>query len=109
MTFTCAVARQWSVQALEWSCGRLCAVRTRHVENLSVNEVASRVETFVTMGKPSPLTPSGKGLEVRYDTHPNDLVKGEPATLTFRMDSPHPSSMSASTLAQHVTATAHNK
>ena len=57
-----------------------------NAEKLSVNEVASRVETFVTMGAPTPLALSGRGLEVRYDTHPNDLVKSEPATLTFLKD-----------------------
>ena len=54
-----------------------------NAEKLSVNEVASRVETFVTMGAPTPLKLSGEGLEVRYDTHPNDLVTSAPATLTF--------------------------
>lgn len=69
-----------------------------NAENLSVNEVASRVETFVTMGKPTPLTPSGKGLEVRYDTHPNYLVKGEPATLTFLQDGQPASKLKVSIL-----------
>lgn len=59
----------------------------RHVpanaDKLSVNQVASRVETFVTMGKPSTITPTGQGLELRFDTHPNDLAASEPATLTF--------------------------
>ncbi len=54
-----------------------------NAEKLSVNEVASRVETFVTMGAPTPLKLSGEGLEVLYDTHPNDLVTSAPATLTF--------------------------
>ena len=31
-------------------------------EKLSVNQVASRVETFVTMGKPSAVTPQARGL-----------------------------------------------
>ena len=55
-------------------------------ELLSVSEVASRVETFVTMGAPTPIKPTGKGLEVRFETHPNDLVAGEPATLIFFQD-----------------------
>ena len=55
-------------------------------EMLSVNEVASRVETFVTMGRLTPIKPTGKGLEARFETHPNDLVAGEPAILTFFQD-----------------------
>lgn len=49
-------------------------------------ESASRVETFVTMGKPSALTPSGKGLELVPITHPNDVVVGEPFHLSFHVD-----------------------
>lgn len=58
----------------------------KQAEKLSVNEVASRVETFVTMGKPTPVQLTGKGLEVGFDTHPNDLVAGEPASFRFFQD-----------------------
>ncbi len=51
--------------------------------DLAVAEVMSRVETFVTVGKPTPPRLSGRGLEVKYLTHPNDLVAGEAATLVF--------------------------
>ncbi len=53
---------------------------------LSVNAVSARVETFVTMGKPSPLSISGKGLEASYAPHPNDLVVGSTSTVTFTLD-----------------------
>ncbi len=47
-----------------------------------------RVVTFVTAGKPSRevLKPEGKGLEIDYVTHPNDLVTGEAATFRLLLD-----------------------
>ncbi|HEY3432112.1 MAG TPA: DUF4198 domain-containing protein [Rhodocyclaceae bacterium] len=54
-------------------------------EELKVNESAGRVETFVTVGKPSVLKNIGKGLELQAvgKNHPNDLVAGE--TTAFRL------------------------
>lgn len=51
-----------------------------------VNEQSSRLETFVTLGKPTPIKATGKGLEFVPVTHPNDLVAGEAATLAFQID-----------------------
>ncbi|MCB5186528.1 DUF4198 domain-containing protein [Methylobacillus caricis] len=53
---------------------------------LKVSEIANRLETFVTVGSPSKLKTSGRGLEVVASTHPNDLVAGEPLTLQFLVD-----------------------
>lgn len=50
---------------------------------LKVGEVISRVETFVTVGAPSPLMTEGKGLELLPEQHPNDLFSGE--TTRFRL------------------------
>lgn len=50
---------------------------------LKVGEVISRVETFVTVGAPSPLAAEGKGLELLPEQHPNDLFSGE--TTRFRL------------------------
>lgn len=55
-------------------------------QEVRLSESASRVETFVTMGKPSAIKPSGKGLELVPVTHPNDLVVGDAATLAFHID-----------------------
>lgn len=46
------------------------------------------VVTFVTLGKPSTevLKPTGKGFEVEYVTHPNDLNTGEPGVLRLLFD-----------------------
>ena len=42
-----------------------------------------RVETFVTVGKPTPVPQTGKGLELSGGTHPNDLYAGEEVSLKF--------------------------
>lgn len=54
--------------------------------NLSVTESGGLLETFVTVGKPSALEPSGSGLELVPVTHPNDLVSGEPAEFRMMID-----------------------
>lgn len=46
----------------------------------------SRTETFVTLGEPTDLTPTGKGLELAPVTHPNDLAAGEAATFKLLKD-----------------------
>lgn len=55
-------------------------------KNVEVSETASRVETFVTNGTPTPVTPTGKGLELVPVTHPNDLFAGEQATFKLLVD-----------------------
>ncbi len=51
--------------------------------DLTVTQATARIETFVTVGKPSDVRLSGQGLEARYLPHPNDLFAGEASTLTF--------------------------
>nr|MBL8456444.1 DUF4198 domain-containing protein [Zoogloeaceae bacterium] len=53
---------------------------------LTVREGVSRVETFVTVGKPTTIVPTGEGLELAPVTHPNDLYAGEAATLGFTIN-----------------------
>lgn len=55
-------------------------------QDLKVTQSAGRIETFVTVGKPSAIKPTGQGLELVPVTHPNDLVKGEKATFAFHVD-----------------------
>jgi len=50
---------------------------------LLVREVASRVETFVTVGSPETPRPTGEGLELIALTHPNDLYAGDEASFAF--------------------------
>lgn len=55
--------------------------------NLEVGHTQRRIETFVTVGKPSDVTAiSGNGLELVPLTHPNDLYAGETATFRFMLD-----------------------
>ncbi len=55
---------------------------------LKVVEHSSRVETFVTVGKPSRevLKTTGHGLELAAVTHPNDLYAGESGTFRLLVD-----------------------
>jgi len=56
-------------------------------QEVEVTQSAGRIETFATVGKPSALKPSGKGLElVALNTHPTDLVKGEKASFVLQVD-----------------------
>ncbi len=57
-----------------------------NAQELKVSEIANRLETFVTVGSPSPLKTNGHGLEIVSSVHPNDLVAGEPLTLQFLVD-----------------------
>lgn len=53
---------------------------------LRVNEGINRIETFVTVGKPTVPAPIGQGLELVPITHPNDLFVGESAQFRFDID-----------------------
>ena len=55
-------------------------------QEVEVTQSAGRIETFVTVGKPSALRPSGKGLELVAATNPTDLVKGEKASFALQID-----------------------
>lgn len=53
---------------------------------LEVEQLQRRVETYVTVGSPTELKPSGTGLELVPLRHPNDLYAGEPARFRFLLD-----------------------
>jgi len=53
---------------------------------LQVSQSHTRVETFVTAGKPTVLKPTGQGLEMVALTHPNDLYAGESANFQLMLD-----------------------
>lgn len=55
---------------------------------LQISRMNSRIETFVTAGKPTTnaLEPAGAGLELVPETHPNDLFAGETATFKLLLD-----------------------
>ena len=52
---------------------------------LEITQSAGRNETFVTVGKPSTLRSTGKGLEL-VTANPTDLVKGEKTSFTLQLD-----------------------
>ncbi|GJE44379.1 DUF4198 domain-containing protein [Methylobacterium soli] len=60
----------------------------REAQDLKLTQSFQRTETFVTLGKPNTaaLAPTGKGLELRADTHPNNLAAGETARFTLLLD-----------------------
>ena len=55
-------------------------------DELTIREGVSRLETFVTVGRPTDIKPTGQGLELVPVTHPNDLYEGSPAVFTFTVD-----------------------
>lgn len=55
-------------------------------EDLKVDESLTHVVTFVTVGAPSEIKPSNKGLELVPITHPNDLIAGETAEFQMNVD-----------------------
>ena len=59
-----------------------------NAQDLRVTQTQGRVETFVTVGKPTDtaLRPTGQGLELAPVTHPNDLFAKETATFQLLLD-----------------------
>lgn len=55
-------------------------------KEVRITENVRRMETFVSVGKPSTLAVTGKGLELKPVTHPNDLVSSEEARFAFLLD-----------------------
>ena len=56
--------------------------------DVRLSQAQGRLEIFVTSGKPSEgvLKPTGKGLELVADTHPNNLAAGEEAKFGLVLD-----------------------
>jgi hypothetical protein len=74
-------AKRWAGPASE-----LAKALPPNATSVSANEVSSRVETFITMGAPTTPAVTGRGLEAVYAPHPNDLIAGDSATLSFLLD-----------------------
>lgn len=75
--------RRWRGQASE-----IDAAIPDNAEDVRIHESTRRVETFVTVGAPTKgaVKPTGKGLEVDYSVHPNDLFAGETASMRLLLD-----------------------
>lgn len=54
--------------------------------DVKLGERTSRTEVFVTLGRPSAIAPTGKGLELQPITHPDDLVADQPARFVLLVD-----------------------
>ncbi|RYF31815.1 MAG: DUF4198 domain-containing protein [Comamonadaceae bacterium] len=54
--------------------------------DVNVTQSMGRVETFITMGKPSALKPTGQGLELVSTGGISDLAKGEKSSFTLLLD-----------------------
>lgn len=59
-----------------------------NAQEVQVTETTSRIETFVTLGKPTDFVfkTTGVGLELVPVTHPNNLFAGEKATFKILLD-----------------------
>lgn len=56
-------------------------------EGVRISDGGSAIISYVTLGKPSPVTSTGKGLEVTFkDSHPNDLFAKETSNLVFQLN-----------------------
>jgi uncharacterized GH25 family protein len=67
---------------------RFAAEVPKDAQELRVTQSQSRMEVFVTSGKPTEtvLKPTGQGLELAPVTHPNDLAVGNEARFRFLLD-----------------------
>ena len=55
--------------------------------DIKLVQTTSRNETFASRGAPTPVKPTGEGLELSdASVHPNDLVADEPATFALLLD-----------------------
>lgn len=53
---------------------------------VEITESIGRIETYATLGKPTPVRDVRDGLAIQAKTHPNDLVKGETAQFILTID-----------------------
>lgn len=58
----------------------------KKADKLQVMQNSRRLETFVTNGAPTPVQVTGKGLEIDYKTHPNDLFAEDESTFVLLID-----------------------
>lgn len=60
----------------------------KEADKLQVTQAQSRIETFVTLGRPSrdSIAPAAQGLSLEFVGHPNDLVVGDTAKFRLLLD-----------------------
>ncbi|KGD60988.1 hypothetical protein T9A_01848 [Alcanivorax jadensis T9] len=65
---------------------KLLAQLPDNASDVTLSEVHNRLETVVTLGAPTAIAPTGKGMELEMLTHPNDLYAGETAQWRLLVD-----------------------
>ena len=65
---------------------KLLAELPQNASDVTLSEVHNRLETVVTLGAPTTIAPTGKGMELEMLTHPNDLYAGETAQWRLLVD-----------------------
>lgn len=79
--------RRWRGTEAEWAEKGLAQVPESARASVKLIRSSSRIESFVTLNKPSALPAvQGRGLEMRSSTALTDLVQGEATVLRFTLD-----------------------
>lgn len=80
--------KRWPPRGAQFTAEGFAKEVPAEAKDLKVVQSLSRIETFVTAGKPNDaaLKPIGQGLELVQVTGFNDLYVGEPATFQFLLD-----------------------
>lgn len=79
--------RRWRGTSAEWQDKGRLQVPEAALASLKLVSSRSRLESFVTLNRPSALPPvQGTGLEMRADTPLTDLVQGDATVLRFMLD-----------------------
>ena len=78
----------WPERGAKANSADLVTAIPKDAKNIEVTQGSRRIETFVTLGKPSTstLVPTNEGFELVPITHPNDLAVSEPAEFKFLID-----------------------
>lgn len=75
-----------SQRARGMNADKLLAELPKNASDVTLIEVHNRLETVVTLGAPTAIQSTGKGMELEMLTHPNDLYAGETAQWRLLVD-----------------------
>lgn len=80
--------KSWPPRGARFTQAEFDKVVPKQADKLRITQSSRRQETFVTAGNPTDgvLKPTGQGLELAPETHPNDLFAGEAANFVFLID-----------------------
>jgi uncharacterized GH25 family protein len=82
-TYRIALAERWRGRAEDFA-----SQVPQQADKLQVTQAQNRVETFVTLGRPSRenIAPAPQGLSLEFVGHPNDLMVGDTAEFRLLLD-----------------------